>query len=149
MTADYEVGYKRPPSQHRWKKGQSGNPAGKPKGRHTLGAVLASALNETVTIKSGGEMHQTTLLDVVTRALIDRAKNGDARLMGQLLKEIHLHEAAEEKAAPQTPALNAADEDVLKALYARLTRDAMESLREQKQEKDSPQRHGGHGDTRG
>ena len=29
---DYEVGYKKPPQETRWKKGQSGNPGGRPKG---------------------------------------------------------------------------------------------------------------------
>ena len=29
--SDYEIGYSKPPKQHRFKKGVSGNPAGAPK----------------------------------------------------------------------------------------------------------------------
>jgi len=36
MSNDYEVGYKKPPKQGRFKKGQSGNPRGRPSGTKNL-----------------------------------------------------------------------------------------------------------------
>lgn len=40
-----EVGYKKPPKQYQWKKGQSGNPKGKAKGSKSL-AVIVRKLEE-------------------------------------------------------------------------------------------------------
>lgn len=51
---DYEVGYGRPPEQHRFKRGQSGNPRGRPKGARGFKTMLEEELSGTVTVSSGG-----------------------------------------------------------------------------------------------
>jgi hypothetical protein len=51
----YEVGYRRPPKQYQFKKGQSGNSKGRPKRQATgvdLGATFRKVANETVTVSS-------------------------------------------------------------------------------------------------
>jgi hypothetical protein len=40
------AGYKRPPKKHCWKKGQSGNPKGRPPRHRNLAAALATILTE-------------------------------------------------------------------------------------------------------
>jgi len=47
---DYEVGYKKPPKQHQFQPGQSGNPKGRPKGTKNLATDLAEELAETITV---------------------------------------------------------------------------------------------------
>jgi hypothetical protein len=47
---DYAVGYGRPPPHSRFKKGQSGNPWGRPPGAKNLKTVLNEALNERVIV---------------------------------------------------------------------------------------------------
>jgi hypothetical protein len=43
---DHEVGYRKPPAHSRFRKGQSGNPGGRPRGM-TAGRATALALKET------------------------------------------------------------------------------------------------------
>jgi len=121
----HKVGYARPPRDRRWKKGQSGNPSGRPKGHQNLATVLAAALSETTTVKTAnGRPRTMTKLEAATRQLVDQAVEGDPRVIGQLLGELHKNEAQlERNAAGDT--LDPVDEEVLKALYARLARDAL------------------------
>jgi Family of unknown function (DUF5681) len=112
------VGYRCPPVETRFKKGQSGNPTGrKPL---TLAGLLERALAERMTVRERGRRRKMTKLEAMTRQLIDLAVAGDARIMRLLLNEIRLKEsrAAEE---PETQdALEAADHDVIAGLLARL-----------------------------
>jgi hypothetical protein len=49
----YAANYRKPPLHTRFKKGQSGNPRGRPK--KNLAALLAAALNEKVTATVDGK----------------------------------------------------------------------------------------------
>ena len=50
IPCDYDVGYGKPPRHTRFKKGQSGNPRGRPSGSKNLATVLSEALNELVIV---------------------------------------------------------------------------------------------------
>lgn len=52
-SEDYEVGYGKPPKRSQFKKGQSGNPEGRPKETKNLKTDLADELGETVTVRDG------------------------------------------------------------------------------------------------
>jgi hypothetical protein len=88
MSDEGEVGYGRPPKEHRFKKGQSGNPNGRPKkkaadpGRNSLREVLKRAGEQTVTIN--GE--DITLFEVEVRALQHKAAKGDVAASRHLAK---------------------------------------------------------------
>jgi len=63
-------------------------------------------------------------LEGVTRQLVDKAVDGDPRVMQQLLAEIHKNEARAELEA-SGPSLGEADREVLEALYVHLWREAV------------------------
>ena len=53
MPKDYEVGYRKPPKHTQFKEGQSGNPAGRPKGTNNLKTDLIEELGEQILIREG------------------------------------------------------------------------------------------------
>ena len=72
-SADHKVGYKRPPLNRRFKKGQSGNSRGRPKtrGRETLD--LKAILNEPVTVTKDGVTQTMSPKDLELRATLQKA----------------------------------------------------------------------------
>lgn len=54
-----EVGYKRPPEQHRWRKGQSGNPSGRPKKNKTFDQEIADIVYEPVKARGANGRSKT------------------------------------------------------------------------------------------
>jgi hypothetical protein len=47
------VGYKRPPREHQFRPGRSGNPSGRPKGARNFKSELREELSELITVRDG------------------------------------------------------------------------------------------------
>jgi len=64
MKGDYEVGRGKPPRHSRYKKGQSGNPKGRPRGSENHYSMLMKVLSErvVVTVKGGAGQLQNCKL---------------------------------------------------------------------------------------
>lgn len=91
------VGYKNPPKRARFKKGKSGNPAGRPKGSRSFMSLLAQALNERVTISEGGCRTQITKREALAKQIANKGAAGDlkvAMMLLGLLKQIDDHDCA-------------------------------------------------------
>ena len=71
---DYLVGYKRPPPASRFKKGQSGNPKGRPMGAPTTSELFLREASRLITIKSGDKLRQIPKREALVRRLIDMAE---------------------------------------------------------------------------
>jgi hypothetical protein len=81
---DYAVGYGKPPVHSRFRKGRSGNPGGRPRGR-SLATLLNEALDKTATIEVNGRPRRVTKGQATIALLIDRATETDPRWMKLLL----------------------------------------------------------------
>src|SRR5260370_28213794 len=75
---DYEVGYKKPPTHSQFKKGQSGNPRGRPRRAKNLGTILGEALDERVPVTENGRHCKITKADVMLKQLVNPAAQGEA-----------------------------------------------------------------------
>jgi hypothetical protein len=77
----HEVGYKRPPKDTQFAAGQSGNPAGRPKGRRNFSALMDEAMEERMTINEGGRRRTVTKGQVIAKQLMNKAASGDLGAM--------------------------------------------------------------------
>ena len=75
----YEVGYGKPPRQHQFKPGQSGNPTGRERGSRGLKTDLKAELEARMTIRINNEPVSDTRQRLLLRALASRAAAGDVR----------------------------------------------------------------------
>jgi uncharacterized protein DUF5681 len=83
QSKSYQIGYRRPPKNHQFTKGQSGNPSGgrrKPKAPN-LKAQLENELNKTVKVRSGRRLKQLSKAAAGIEQLVDQfaAGNRNAR----------------------------------------------------------------------
>jgi len=83
MSADkkgaggYEVGYGKPPRQHRFPKGRSGNPLGRPKSKKRGKVDVSALLNEPVRVRSGDAEREMSPFEASVRQLASKAITRD------------------------------------------------------------------------
>jgi hypothetical protein len=84
---DYEVGRGKPPVHSRFKKGQSGNPRGRPK---NLPALLVDALNEKLVMTIDGERREISKREAVATQLVNESTRANLRttkMLTDMLKD--------------------------------------------------------------
>jgi hypothetical protein len=91
---DYDIGYGKPPEGRRFKKGQSGNPSGRPaKNAKSALPVFVRKSDEQILVVMNGRCQKTTRRDVVMVQLVDEpavAGFSATKFLADLLKEIEM-----------------------------------------------------------
>jgi uncharacterized protein DUF5681 len=94
------VGYSNPPEHTRFKRGQSGNPRGRPKGALNIATVLTRTLREKVVIDENGKRKTVSKLEAAIVQLVSKATSGDAHAIRYLCQLIT---SAEERSVVVEP----------------------------------------------
>ncbi len=90
---DYTIGYGKPPKETQFKKGESGNPEGRPKGSrnkphsddNTLSKLILDEGDRHITIQEAGKPITLSTMKTVIRSLYVGAAKGDVRAQKVLL----------------------------------------------------------------
>src|SRR5437763_1785278 len=117
MTGDYRIGFKRPPQSTRFRKGQSGNPKGRPK-TSSLKSDLAKQLTKRITLTVRGRKTTMTIQQAVVIALTTNAVKGDARsatIIFNLIKQM-LEPDTEES---DLGSMSSIDKDIIESFLQR------------------------------
>lgn len=113
-----EVGYCRPPKHSRWKKGQSGNPRGRPKGARGLKTDLHAELVSRMEIQMNGKRVSGTKQQLMLKTLTARAAAGDVRAIKALIDLVMQVFGPEDRGADRTR-LSDQDSRILDELLGR------------------------------
>ena len=127
VKGDYEVGYGKPPRHTQFKKGQSGNPRGRPSGAKNLSTLLSEALNELVIVAENGRRRRITKRKAIIMQLVNQAAKGDWRRAKLLVDIEHDIERRRDSAPAEAFPFSEADKKVIELLNTRRLRKKRES----------------------
>ena len=94
-----DVGYGRPPVEHQFKPGQSGNKRGRPKGSKNEATIINGILNRKIKITQNGQTRQISLLEGIHLKFAEDALRGNPKAAAFLLARKQLIESIEQPAA--------------------------------------------------
>ena len=121
MAGDYEIGYSKPPKSTQFQKGQSGNPAGRPRGTKNLGTDLLEELQELVLVREAGGEKQLSKQRALLKSITAKAIKGDTRA-ANLIVSLVLRILAEDPDDGTVTPLSSEEWAILQSLEARLPR---------------------------
>lgn len=87
---DYKVGYGKPPKEHQFKKGQSGNPRGRKPRTTNVTKLLATELDRLISVRDGDGEKRITKREALMTSLVNDAIKGKAAARQLLLKLIYV-----------------------------------------------------------
>ena len=119
-AGDYVVGYGRPPVQHQWKKGESGNSRGRKKKAASVGDTLKAKLRARIVVGESGRRRTMSMQDLILEQLIRDAAKGEPRARVLLFSLIDRYEGTNDIAID--PALlSGEDQRLIDDFLARAT----------------------------
>jgi hypothetical protein len=119
---DDKVGPGKPPRRTQFKKGQSGNPGGRPKGSKNVDKLIMDAASRHVTAVIDGKARRISMAQASVWQLATQAVRGNQKAIAAFLDRIEEIEARAETARPTEYPLDDADLEVIRTVYDRLNK---------------------------
>jgi len=87
-SGDYQVGYRKPPEVTKFKKGQSGNPSGRPRKKPDMSIhdAVNEALAAGILVTLDGKKTRLPAVKVIGKALVNKALSGDPKAVKVVLE---------------------------------------------------------------
>src|SRR5216684_2352009 len=121
-SEENKVGYRKPPKHSRFKRGQSGNPKGRPLGSKNFKTDLAEELAEQIVVQESGRTTKITKQRALAKTLIAGALKGNASLTNALLGAIVRFSDPRDQSDAKNSPLSEDERTALAVLEARLFR---------------------------
>ncbi|WP_425994975.1 DUF5681 domain-containing protein [Afipia sp. DC4300-2b1] len=106
-----KVGYRNPPKHGQFKKGQSGNAKGRPRGAKGIKTLLAKELGSRITIGADGQQRRVKRSEALIKGLVNDALRGKDRPRDTVLRMADQIE--QDAQARQSRELSAEDQAIL------------------------------------
>jgi hypothetical protein len=116
----FEVGFGKPPRSTQFKPGQSGNPAGRPRGAKNFATAIEQELDARVTVTENGRRRRISKLEVVAKHLVNKAAGGDLKAIPLVLSEERAREGNRGDAGTDEILGTAEDRKVFDSAIARI-----------------------------
>jgi hypothetical protein len=101
--AKYLVGYGRPPEEHRFKPGKSGNRKGRPKGAKNTATLLRELLDRKIEVRSGNTVRKMSVREAMLTRFAEAALKGDTKSAAFLLQRYDMLEETQGRASGAMP----------------------------------------------
>jgi hypothetical protein len=118
----YEVGFSKPPRSTQFKPGQSGNPAGRPRGAKNFATAIEDELRVPVTVTENGKRKRISKREVIAKHLVNKAASGDLKAIPLLLSETRPRDGNLAHGAPDQVFDTPEDRSVLDSILRRIRR---------------------------
>jgi hypothetical protein len=86
-------GYGRPPVDHQFKPGQSGNPRGRPKGRKNFETMFLDVLNRKITVRDKNGARVLSKIEAILEVQLNKALAGDSNAFAKVFQIAEKFEA--------------------------------------------------------
>jgi hypothetical protein len=113
-VASYGVGYGKPPREHQFQPGQSGNRKGRPKGAKNTQTLLHEILDRKIEIRIRGIPHKVSIREAMLTRIAESALNGDIKAAAFLLQRYDMSGTVNEDA---TDSAMQDDLEIIKAFF--------------------------------
>ena len=91
MGRDHDAGYGKPPRHSQFKKGQSGNPKGRPRGSRNFSTDVKATLEEPIRVTHYGKAQTVSTQRAALLRLREKALGGEVRALDSLIELARLY----------------------------------------------------------
>src|SRR5260221_2753243 len=96
----YEIGFGKPPRSRQFKPGESGNPAGRPRGAKNFATAIEQELNSRVIVNENGRRKRISKREVIAKHLVNKAAGGGLQAIPLLLNQAPARQSGLSAARP-------------------------------------------------